>query len=257
MKHIKKLLALALAISLCFSLIGCNAIDEMRKAQIHFNDAGNLVYEDKEYKLLPPCDAFSPDITYSTNLYITEEDVPVLLSEQFGGRGYLTEDKLYISSHSYSSSDGTMAYFARSDIYDSIASRIEAGNYFEGFFFYYSFWDESDEIGYYNQKEKIISEEAENAVKEVITTTAPEESIDIDLLSQYAVTDLYACSNDLLFNEYSATIYKTEKFIYISAFTGLNRELVFKVGEKHYDAIMEIIDSYNSLQAINDKTFID
>ncbi|MBO5358520.1 MAG: hypothetical protein J6A78_04290 [Clostridia bacterium] len=257
MKHIKKLLCLTLAVLLCFSLIGCNAIDKMRDAQIHFNDKGNLEYEGKEYKQLPPCDAFSPNINYSKNLYITEKDVPVLLSEQFGGRASLSEDELYINSHTYSSSDGVTAFFARTDIYDSIASRIESGNYFEGFFFYYNFWDESDEIGFYNQKEKIISEEAENAVKEVITTTAPDESIDIDLLSQFAVTDLYACSNDLLFNEYSATIYKTEQFIYISAFTGLNKELVFKVGEKHYDAIMEIIDSYNSLDAINNPYFKD
>ncbi|MBO5089342.1 MAG: hypothetical protein J6C27_00310 [Clostridia bacterium] len=257
MKHVKKLLCLALTVLLCFSLIGCNAIDKMRDAQIHFNDDGNLEYDGNEYKQLPPCSAFSPNITYSTNLYITDKDLPVLLSEQFGGRAYLTKDKLYINSHSYSSSDGTTAFFARTDIYDSIAERINSGNYFEGFCFYYSYWDDSDEIGSYMQKEKIISEEAEKAVKEVITTTAPDESIDIDLLSQYAVTDLYACSNDLLFSEYSATIYKTDKFIYITAFTGLNKELIFKVGEMHYDAIMEIIDSYNSLQAINNKNFID
>ncbi|MBQ3546952.1 MAG: hypothetical protein IJA44_00560 [Clostridia bacterium] len=257
MKHIKKLLCLALTVLLCISLIGCNAIDEMREAQIHFNDNGNLEYDGKEYKQLPPCDAFSPNISYNKTLYITEKDLPVLLSEQFGGRASLTEDELYINAHTYSSSDGTTAFFARTDIYDSIASRIEAGNYFEGFFFYYNYWVENDKIGYYNQKEKIISEEAEKAVREVITTTAPDESIDIDLLSQFAVTDLYACSNDLLFDEYSATIYKTEKFIYITAFTGLNKELVFKVGEKHYDAIMEIIDSYNSLDAINNPHFKD
>ncbi len=249
MKYIKKILCLTLAVLLCFSLIGCNAIDKMRDAQIHFNDKGNLEYDGKEYKQLPACDAFSPDITYSTNLYITDKDVPVLLSEQFGGRAYLTKDELFINSHSYSTEDGNSAFFARTDIYNSIASRINAGDYFEGFCFYYQYWNEDGDIGFFDQKEKIISEESEKAVKEIITNGTPDEEIDIDLLTQFTVTDLYACSNDLLFSEYSATIYKTEKFIYITAFTGLNKELVFKVSEEYYDAINEIIESYNKLDA--------
>lgn len=249
MKHIKKILCLSLAVLLCFSLIGCNAIDNKRKVQIHYNEEENLVYDGKEYKLLPECSAFSPDMTHTQNLFLTEEDLPVLLSEIFGISAYLTKDKLFISTDAFTYSDSKFAIYARSDIFDSIAARIKSGDYFDGFCFCYSYWDEN---GNYNETYKIISEEAEKAVKEIISTGTPDEEIDIDLLYTYEVTDLRACSNDLLFNEYSATIYKTEKYIYITAFTGLNKEQVFKVSEEYYDAINEIVESYYSFKELYD-----
>lgn len=247
MKLIKKILCLTISVLLCLSLIGCNFIDEMRDAQIHFNDAGNLVYNGYQYIQLPICEAFSPDITYINTLYITEEDVPVLLSQQFGGRAYITNDNLYIYSLTYSSSDGKTSYFAREDIYDKIAKRINDGNYFDGYYFYYTYYDESDEVPSHKQVYKIVSEESEEALNTIINTATPDAEIDIDLFTAYTVTDLYACSNDLLFAEYSITIYKTEKNIYIASYSEYEQPVVFRVDEEFYAAINEIIESYKSL----------
>ncbi len=245
MKLIKKLLCITITVLLCFSLIGCNVIDKMRDAQIHFNEKSELIYNDTAYKLLPACEAFSPNFTLNKNLYIVDKEIPVLLSEIYGNAAYLSKDEKFIQS---ANAHYINEYYARADIYDEIAQRINSGNYFDGFCFYFDYFDENDEIPSYKQDYKIISEEAEKAIKDIITSGIPDEEIDIDLMYQFEVTALFACSNDLLFKDYAATIYKTEKFIYIAADTGLEKAQVFKVGDENFEAINDLIDSYYSLQ---------
>ncbi len=238
MKMIKKLLCITIAVLLCFSLIGCNAIDKMRDAQIHFNEKSELIYNDTAYKLLPACEAFAPDITLNKNLYIVDKEIPVLLSELYGDAAYLSKDEKFIQS---SNSHYINEYYARADIYDEIANRINAGNYFEGYCYAYSYYDEDDEIPSYKTKYEFLSDEIKTAI-DYLLSSEPEEDVDISLLYQFEVISLFACSKDYMFKEYATTIYKTESFIYLA--TNKISDKVYKVPREYMTVFENLINNY-------------
>ncbi len=243
MKTFKKILCIALSVLLCSSLIGCNFIDEMRLSQIYFNEKSNLVYDDKEYILLPYCEAFTPDFSKGKNLYITEKDVPVLLSETLGEYAELSSDKLYIST---SDNYNTDEFYARSDVYEKIADRINKGNYFDGYLYGYSYFDvEANEFKYVK---KFISSEMQ-VTMDTILSGEEITDIDIDLLYQFEVMSIYAGSKDFLFSQYAFTIYKTEKYIYLVN----DNERVYIVPEDKVIPFEQLIKEYELVSQI-DKT---
>ncbi|MBR5451910.1 MAG: hypothetical protein IKV36_02820 [Clostridia bacterium] len=82
---VKRLASVLLVIIICFSLCSCSMLDEMKEQQAFFlnDDKTEFVWKGVNYKQIPVND----DIFYN-NLqpggYITESDVPVLLSELYG-----------------------------------------------------------------------------------------------------------------------------------------------------------------------------
>lgn len=239
MKLIKKLLCLTYAVLLCFSLIGCNLIDEMRDAQIHFNEKANIIYNGCEYKLLPACEAFTPNITLNKNLYITDADLPVLLSELYGKRAYLSDDKKFIQT---TDEYYTNEYYASTDVYENIATRINAGNYFDGYCFYYNYYDENDDIPSYKQKHQFLTDGIQLAIDQVIAGDELKD-IDVSLLYQFEVMSIYAASKDLLFKKYAFSIYKTENFIYLADI--MNDDRVYKVSDEYTEVFESLINEYN------------
>ena len=117
MKNFKKIICLVLTILICFSLSGCKVIDRMRNSQIHYNKNQNLVYNNKVYKLLPDCEAFAPNMENREFLYVTDKDVPVLLSRIIGNEANITEDKKFIT---FEDKNYIPQYYAREDLYDDI-----------------------------------------------------------------------------------------------------------------------------------------
>ena len=84
----------------CFSLSGCHALDTARNAQAFLNDDGTILYDGKIYKPLPAGSEYA-ELTHSlissyiknNTIYITEKDVPVLLSGIVGVSAYTNKDK--------------------------------------------------------------------------------------------------------------------------------------------------------------------
>lgn len=245
MKAFKKILCLTLVVLFCFSLIGCDAIDEMRQRQIHFNEKANLVYEDKEFMLLPYCEAFNPDFSDGTFLSITEKDVPVLLADMYGTPAELSKDKKFISA---SDKFGATECYARADIYEEILARINNGDYFDGYCYNYSYMDEEYE---YKTGYKFISDKAQLVIDQVIAGT-PLEDADISLMYEFSVLDLWYTSKDGLFQQYALTIFKTDSYVYIGSDES---QEVFKVPEDCVLEIEKLITEYQTLIESLNKDF--
>ena len=82
MKNIKRILAIVFCSIICFSLCSCNYIDELRSKQAFYDESGNITFRDEVYITLPSCE----NLKYYTEGYgrVTTEDVPVLLSDNYG-----------------------------------------------------------------------------------------------------------------------------------------------------------------------------
>ncbi len=244
MKNLKKIICLVLTVLICFSLSGCNVIDRMRNSQIHYNKNQNLVYKNKVYKLLPDCEAFAPNMENREFLYVTDKDVPVLLSRIIGNEANITEDKKFIT---FEDKNYIPQYYAREDLYDDIATRINSKDYFDGYSFCHEYCDK--DYNWYS-KHVMISEEAKNALDKIISSSKPED-VDIELMYPYHIMELYSSSKDFYFIKYFASIYKTKENIYIGCEYSEDNTKVYKVGDKYVDAIQKLIDQYQTLQENN------
>ena len=109
MKNIKRVLAIIFCLVICFSLCSCNYIDEMRLKQAFLEEDGTITFRDEVYITLPECD----NLKYYTEGYgrVTTEDVPVLLSDNYGQSFAFNKDLslLRISLGNY---------YVREDLYD-------------------------------------------------------------------------------------------------------------------------------------------
>ena len=121
LKRFAKLLVSVLFIfSLVLSLCSCKELDEWRDSRAVYNETdGVLIFRGNEYKLLPACEYLHIE-PYNDGI-ITEEDVPILLSDLFGRYMSFDNNAEYIY---YISNDKTMIY-CRADRYDEICEKIE------------------------------------------------------------------------------------------------------------------------------------
>lgn len=109
MKNIKRILAIVFCLIICFSLCSCNYIDELRSKQAFYDESGNITFRDEVYITLPSCE----NLKYYTEGYgrVTTEDVPVLLSDNYGQSFSFNKDLSLLRI-----SQGN--YYVREDLYD-------------------------------------------------------------------------------------------------------------------------------------------
>lgn len=121
---------------LCFSLSGCHALDTARNAQAFLNDDGTILYDGKIYKPLPAGSEYA-ELTYSlissyienNTVYITEKDVPVLLSGIVGTSAHIDKDKKIICANYVIDNSSDSRNYCREDIYDNFVEEIKNPNY--------------------------------------------------------------------------------------------------------------------------------
>ena len=152
MKTFKKLICLYLCFAICFSLCSCNFLDKMRECQAFWGENDTVTYNKKTYKKLSQSEFFDPEIDTEKYIYVTEKDVPVMLSEGFGDSGEISKDNLIISldgnryveydSHYYTN------YYAREDVFESLEKRINSFDYFDGYAFQYTDYEYDNPLEY-------------------------------------------------------------------------------------------------------------
>jgi len=130
MKKFIRTAALILALlMLALPLVGCDKIDEMRANQGFWNDDGSISFNGETYKLL------SSSVYLFTDLYreleITNKNVPVLLSKEYGQRFHISYDGVFISPG--------LSYYCREDRYDYVEKCITEGVQLDHLGFYYTF----------------------------------------------------------------------------------------------------------------------
>ena len=249
MKNIKKLICVLICVIICISLCSCGVMGDLRSRQAYYDKDKNIVLGDKVYKLLPVCDDFSPNLDYTDSIYLTTEEVPVLISVISGFEPELSENGFFIFS------DGD--FYVREDMYDSIAKRINSGNYFEGYAFEYSFYEYNEELAdvIYDTDFKMLDNDCYLAIMDILTNYVPEDA-DAALLDNYVVTDIFLTSKDFYFRKYATTVYKTDAEICISNYDAASGiEKLYRVPEKYSELLNAVIEEFYKLDITYDEYF--
>ena len=171
MKKIIRISALLLIAALtALSLCSCQSLDDQRSHHAFYTDDDHLKieFEGNTYHFIYPgtYTIINDNNIWNDTYYVTENDVPVLLSGWYGNYMYINKDKTIIetsvplnelpdalksaisegvdktgdTSHEWSRSNNYV-YYIREDKYDKIESIIEDG---EPDHYYFEFWSYSD-----------------------------------------------------------------------------------------------------------------
>lgn len=160
--------ALLLTLLLVLGLCGCDALDAMREAQTHYDENGDILYKGTAYKLLPESEYLSPDCDswYEEYIYVTEADVPVLLSSTF-----YQEELLVSDDGNFLINFEEDTRYCRAELYESVCDQIWNGFEVETMRYSYDTYDEKQ--GVYQQAYYTLTREQMAAVYQVLETVEP------------------------------------------------------------------------------------
>ena len=246
MKKIIRILAIIVVICLtCTCFTGCRFVDEMRESYAYYNENKEIVYNSAIYIALPISEEINFEYPVS-DLYITDGEVPVLLSEILGEWCELSKNKVFISTES-----GRI--YCRKDKYDSVTERIENG--FEVTKYAYEY-DEIDEdvsdldIFYMPETKKyIFSKEELAAIDDIFKNVAPvlEADDDFSYNCDWRI-DIYGYSEDEMFYKDGYAILIERNEYYIEEQDEYYNPIVRKVPKKYNKLFNKLtkkyIDSY-------------
>lgn len=210
MKKATRLIALFAALILvCLSATGCNAIDDMRAHHGFYTKTGSIMLGDTEYLLLPENEYFSPLSDNADAVYVTDKDVPVLLSAMLGDGFDLYNDGLILSNGIY----GEDQNYCRADKYDEIAAQMVGEFHPTGCCYTYSVLDTETEM--YEERNYLLTEEQVEAVNEVLgTVERVTRAQNVKYTYDYGI-ELYACTDNMLLQNWVCNIEKNDNAYYI------------------------------------------
>ncbi|MBR7133059.1 MAG: hypothetical protein IKD04_05950 [Clostridia bacterium] len=197
-KILRVLICTVTVLCLVLSLSGCQMLDTMKATHAVWNENGNIVLGNTEYLALPPCDELQPEYSFERNdIYVTDSDVPVLLSQFLGQDFSHSDDGVFLSNY-YDYTESVT--YCRKDRYDEIINHIQNGIEYDKLCYYYSYYD--DERGDWEDKYYILSENEASAVKTVYTTVSPTQlPAGAELTAIEYSAHLMFCLDDLPFKK--------------------------------------------------------
>ncbi len=100
MKKYAKIIVLILTVfTFCTILCSCDALDEMRDDQGYWKKDGTILYQDNVYvKVDHYANVNFDEVGHGGLIYITEKNIPVLLSKKYGSRFNITKDEVIITA---------------------------------------------------------------------------------------------------------------------------------------------------------------
>lgn len=210
MKKVTRILALLLALMLvCLSATGCNAIDDLRARHGYYTESGSIMLDKTEYRLLPDNEYFSPINADVDSIYVTDKDVPVLLSAMLGVGFDRYNDGLILSTTMY---DKELNY-CRSDKYEEIAAQMTGEFNPTGHCYTYLVFDTETEM--YEEYNYLLTKEQDNAVNKVLDTVEPvKRAENATYTCDYSIS-LYACTDNMLLQDWVYDIEKSQNTYYI------------------------------------------
>ncbi len=199
MKKVKRFVALFTALILvCLSATGCNAIDEMRENQAFYTETGGVKLRGTDYIPLPENEYFRPfKRDDRTVIRITEPDVPVLLSSEFGDYSSLYNDGEILYSNYMD------VYYCRVDKYAEYNAVLAAPFKPTGYCYTYNVLD-TDTLEYTEHLYQLTAEQAK-AVEEILFTVTPTVQDENTYTYDYFV-ELNACDDTMLLRDEAVSI---------------------------------------------------
>ncbi len=221
MKNKRKFLVLILALTMmCLCLTGCAELDTMKEQQAFFTEEDNadaITYNGETYLKIDKTGNL-PDPLYNRDhintVYVTNPDVPVLLSNSFGDILNISDDGNFLYGYIYTpfESEYSGVYessmeslYVKAELYDSVVAKIEEGIEYPLYGYnYYVYEDENDFEGtshyYYLNSEEIA------AINKVVEEVKPTENDETIYNYQYVLT-FDKVSDDKLFAKNSYELY--------------------------------------------------
>lgn len=237
-KNVKRIFAFLLVLMQLVLLCGCDALDEMRQNQAFLNEDGDILWNGSIYKKLPACAYLAPLYGRDTVVYVTEDDVPVLLSSMFSKhRYYPSDDRRFLREYGYSEE----VYYCEVSIYDAICARIQAP--FEPDIVCYSYDVYQEDSYEYETRYYTLTQEQVDAIKLVVQNTAPTTMQDGMYLDSQWTVYLEECSQDMVFRRSTMEISCAGSTYYLHLHTD-NGQLLFTVPEGCNAIFGEIVKEY-------------
>ena len=237
-KNIKFSVLIIALLMLCLCLTGCSELDIMREQQAFWTEKGSvdsITYNGIEYKILPGNNHPIP-MGYKHNpIFVTDPDVPVLLSNEFSTYMNLSDDgnflTCYVSmtpehdvitmystmysalSNSYTSYEGGDATYCKADIYDEVVAKINEGIEYTSYCYQYWIYDEKtegDKCYYYylTDEEADAVNKVAKEVKPVFDSEIPYETLWLAQLEKISEDNYFVkASFELYYNDYDDTYY--------------------------------------------------
>ncbi|MBE6608113.1 MAG: hypothetical protein E7633_06135 [Ruminococcaceae bacterium] len=210
MKKAIRAAALILALlMLALPLVGCDKIDEMRANHGFWNDDGSISFNGETYKLLSPSTYLYLIINPTGELDITEKNVPVLLSEEYGTDAHITFDKLFIRALV----GDRYNVYCREDKYDYVEQSIKQNGNMDYLGFYYYPYENGGSVYLakdFHSKEvgHIFAEEETDTIIDIMMSVEGLNYSDWkrNWSKYYNSIKIYRCSDDMLFRRESEFI---------------------------------------------------
>lgn len=238
MKKVKRFVALFTALILvCLSATGCNAIDEMRESQAFYTENGGVKLRGTDYIPLPENEYFRPfKHDDSTVIRITEPDVPVLLSPEFGDYGSLYNDGEILYSNYMD------IYYCRVDKYAEYNAVLAAPFEPTGYCYTYHVLN-TDTMQYIEHIYQLTAEQAK-AVDDILATVTPTVQDENANYTYDYFVELNACDDTMLLRDEAVhiSINGKEYTIVRHNYNGQREDLEYAVPSEYssiFDSILK------------------
>ena len=235
--------ALLVILVLVLGLCGCDALDAMREAQTQYGEDGSILYKGVAYVRLPESEYLSPEYDVWKEIYVTDPDVPVLLSQAI----YIERLALSLDGNFLISMSDDVVY-CREELYDSVFDRIVNGFEVAAMQYEYSVYDE--EVGIHRRQTYTLTQEQWDTVYEVLETVEPIEiGRNWNINGQWYLY-LYECSQDGFFKKGTMELVASEDSYTLILESG-EQTLAYLVPSAYKAAFEQIlspyVDAHNSL----------
>lgn len=230
MKRTKRLLALLLAVLLCLSLCGCDRLDEMRRHQGFWQEDGTILLNGQIYKPLPSVsDNFNWDPNHE-DVFITESDVPVLLSLLEGNPFSVSWGKIMLDG--YDPKTDAPIQYCRADKYELVCGML--ANDFAVETYGYEYYDSKTQT----YKDYNLTEAQKTGIAKIYATAKKREQT-FEENGEYDVS-IYGYSADNLFCRLLFNLVQDEK----GKFTLQDDAYIYDVPKADYPLCKEIMKIY-------------
>ena len=272
MKKFSKIFALILAVvMMCLCLGGCSELDKMREQQAFFTEKDNadaITYNGETYLKIDkfanlPDPLYNSD--YNSSIYVTNPDVPVLLSSSLGDWLDISADGNFLYGYIYTPfvteyngvyESSVESLYVKAELYDTVIAKIKEGIEYPLYgYSYYTYEEEDDYEGtlhyYYLNSDEIA------AINKVIEEVKPTDDEEVIYNYSYAL-NFDKVSDDKFFGMYSYELYYNYyDGYYLSYYSdSLETYSYYKVPESLTE-IFDEISSHCNRNAYGDPYLVD
>lgn len=250
-KQIKSIIIAVLILSFAFSLCGCDGLDELKASQAFKTADGNITWNNALYiKTIAAEDVPNFSENSDSDIYVTEPDVPVLLSAFYA----FVEDSYYSVGYNKKLIFDYENIYCREDFIDEFNKTIKENkldNYFSYNFDYY----ESDDASMV-----LFKEEENEKIKNIFSSKKIKNKklfqnlvYEGDNISEFGKCskDKILCETENVIIRYESNLYIAPiDFYYVDDFDDIDHTQVknlfcYKVPEEYRYIFQDLVNKYD------------